>query len=142
MTFSKLLKAALAPAAIACAGLMATPAHAAENASITRVELARDGACTVAAPTVFGTSFRYTGATDDGGGEDYVEVYHLDANNTVVSRHTGSPLAHGALIGQSKSTNAFTIIVATPATGPYTAVLWDSTNGTTRSTSRAATPWT
>lgn len=106
-------------------------AHAADNASVTQVQFAFDGACTAASPTTFGTSARYTGRTDDAGGEDFVQIYHLDGNNTVVSRHTGSGTTHSAAIGITSSVNAFTRIVATPATGPYTAVLWDSTHGTT-----------
>lgn len=106
------------------------PAQAADNASVTRVQFAFDGACTAASPTTFGTTVRYTGSVDDAGGEDYVEIYHLDGNNTVVSRHTGSGATHSAAIGQSLTSNAFTRIVATPATGPYTAVLWDTTDDT------------
>ncbi|MEE2565079.1 Ig-like domain-containing protein [Hyphobacterium marinum] len=113
-------------------GLLAgTPAQAANNASITRVQFAFDGACTAASPTLFGTSASFTGATDDAGGEDYVQIYHLDGNNTVVARHTGSGTTHEVPVGQTLSVNAFTRIVATPATGPYTAVLWDSNHGTT-----------
>ncbi len=116
-------------ASVAATGF-AVPAQAANNASISRVQFAFDGACTAASPTTFGTSAQYTGATDDANGEDFVQIYHVDGNNTVVSRHTGSGTTHSAAVGQMSSVNAFTRIVATPATGPYTAVLWDSNHGT------------
>lgn len=126
IAWGKRLSTATALAGIVVLGLSA-PVHAADNASVTRVEFAFDGACTAASPTTFGTTVQYTGATEDANGEDYVQIYHLDGNNTVVSRHTGSGTTHGATIGQTLGSNAFTRIVATPATGPYTAVLWDST---------------
>ncbi|CAK9013043.1 Outer membrane autotransporter barrel domain, partial [Durusdinium trenchii] len=106
------------------------PAYAAEGGTVLRVQFAFDGACTAASPTTFGTTVRWTGDTVDDNNEDYIQIYHLDGNTTVVSRHTGSGTTHGATIGQTLTANAFTRIVATPATGPYTAVLWDST-GTT-----------
>lgn len=69
------------------------PVHAADNASVTRVELFIDGQCTAASPTHFGTTVAYTGAVDDLPGNpnvgDIVQIYHLDGNNSVVARNAG-----------------------------------------------------
>lgn len=128
--FSSIRRAYVSVAAalpLALGAIAAPSALAAEGGAVLRVQLAFDGGCTAASPTTFGTTVRWTGATVDGNGEDFIQIYHLDGNNTVVSRHTGSGTTHGATVGQTLTANAFTRNVATPATGPYTAVLWDST---------------
>ncbi|WP_190273944.1 Ig-like domain-containing protein [Maricaulis maris] len=110
------------------------PVHAADNASVSRVQLLIDRQCTAASPTVFGTTVAYTGTVDDLPGNanvgDIVQIYHLDGNNSVVARNSGYAGSLNAQVGVQSGANAATLMIATPATHPYTAVLWDATTDT------------
>ena len=123
-------RSVLGAAAIAStiAGGISAPALAADNASIVRVQLAIDGSCTAASPSWLGMTYRVTGATDDdGAAHDWIEAHILDGNNSVIWSHTG---VNSITPGQSISANRFMAQGATPADGPYTGVLVDTTSST------------
>ncbi len=127
----KTIASTLSTASIA-AGLASivalSPAHAAQNASITRVQLAIDGSCTAASPSILGMTFSWEQQIEDTPGKDIVQGYIVDSTNTVIWTSSGSlggvpgiPFA----VGNRISANPFMRQGATPVDAPFTGIVVD-----------------
>lgn len=111
-------------------------AFAATNASIQRIQLAFEGGCTAASPTLFGMTGTWTNDTDDGGGTDLVRLYITDGAGTVIAVNSGQ--AKDGTVGLITSVNAFMLMGATPARAPYTGYIVDEPSGPVSNASYAA----